>query len=74
MHFSIKKRKRLSEKGLKKIAKMQNFSQNEFNQIAVICGLSRDELEQIAKIRIKNYEDTKKEDLIISILKSKTHS
>ena len=35
-------------------------------------GLSRDELEQIAKIRrIKNYEDMKKEDLIISLLKSK---
>ena len=34
--------------------------------------LSRDELEQIAKIRrIKNYEDMKKEDLIISFLKSK---
>ena len=51
---------------------MQNLSQNEFNQIAVMCGLSRDELEQIAKIRrIKNYEDMKKEDLIISLLKSK---
>ena len=35
-------------------------------------GLSRDELEQIAKIRrIKNYEDMKKENLIISFLKSK---
>ena len=35
-------------------------------------GLSRDELEQIAKIRrIKNYEDMKKEDLIIFLLKSK---
>ena len=51
---------------------MQNLSQNEFNQIAVMCGLSRDELEQIAKIgKIKNYEDVKKEDLIISLLKSK---
>ena len=29
----LKKRKRLFEKGLKKIAKMQNFPQNEFNQI-----------------------------------------
>ena len=65
-----KKRKRLSEKGLRKIAKMQNLSQNEFNQIVVMRGLSRDELEQIAKIRrIKNYEDMKKEDLIISLLK-----
>ena len=35
-------------------------------------GLSQDELEQIAKIRrIKNYEDLKKDDLIISLLKSK---
>ena len=51
---------------------MQNLSQNEFNQIAIMRGLSRDELEQIAKIRkIKNYEDMKKEDLIISLLKSK---
>ena len=35
-------------------------------------GLSRNELEKIAKIRrIKNYEDMIKEDLIISLLKSK---
>ena len=35
-------------------------------------GLSHDELEQMAKIRrIKNYEDMKKEDLIMSLLKSK---
>ena len=68
----VKKRKRLFEKGLKKIAKMQNLSQNEFNQIAEMRGLSRDELEQITKIRrIKNYEDMEKEDLIISLLKSK---
>ena len=51
---------------------MQNLSQNEFNQIAEMYGLSRDELEEIAKIRrIKNYEDMRKEDLIISLLKSK---
>ena len=51
---------------------MQNLSQNEFNQIAEMRGLSRDELEQIAKIRrIKNYEDMEKEELIISLLKSK---
>ena len=47
---------------------MQNLSQNEFNQIVLMCGLSRDELEQIAKTRrIKNYEDMKKKDLIISL-------
>ena len=69
---NIKKRKRLFEKILKKIAKMQNLSQYEFNQIAEMRGLSRDELEQITKIRkIKNYEDMEKEDLIISLLKSK---
>ena len=52
---------------------MRNLSQNEFNQIASMRGLSRDKLEQIAKLRrIKNYEDMKKEDLIIiSLLKSK---
>ena len=31
-------------------------------------GLSGDELKQIAKIRIKNYEFKKKEDLITSLL------
>ena len=68
----VKKRKRLFEKGLKKIAKMQNLSQNELNQIAEMSGQSRNELEQIAKIRrIKNYEEMSKEELIISLLKSK---
>ena len=51
---------------------MQNLSQNEFNQIPKMHNLSRDLLEQVArKRRIKNYEDMKKEDLIISLLKSK---
>ena len=51
---------------------MQNLSQNDFNQIEKIRNLSRDELEQIAKIRrVKNYEDMKKEYLIIYLLKSK---
>ena len=69
---NVKKRKELFEKGLKKIAKIKNLLQNEFNQIMFMHGLSRDELEQIAKIRrIKNYKDMKKEDLIISLLKSK---
>ena len=39
------KRKRLFEKGLKKIAKMQNLSKNELNQIAEMRDISRDELE-----------------------------
>ena len=58
----------------KKIANMQNLSKNEFNQIEKMRGLLRDELEQNAKIKIiKNYEDMKKkkEDLTISLLKSK---
>ena len=56
----------------KKKKKKQNLSQNEFNQIAEISGQSRDELEQIAKLRrIKNYEEMTKEELIISLLKSK---
>ena len=68
----VKKRKRSFEKGLKKIAKMQNLSQNELNQIAEMRDQSRDELERIAKIRrIKNYEEMSKEELIISLLKSK---
>ena len=51
---------------------MQNLSQNELNQIPVMCSLSQDEFEKIAKItRTKNYEDMKKEDLIISLLESK---
>ena len=51
---------------------MQTFSQNELNQIAFLRGQSRDELERIAKTRrIKNYEEMSKEELIISLLKSK---
>ena len=69
---NVQKRKTLFKKGWRKISKMQNLSQNEFNQIEKMRGLSRDELEQNAKIiKIKNYEDMKKEDSIISLLKSK---
>ena len=51
---------------------MQNISQNAFNQIAEMRGQSRDELPRIAKIKqIKNYEEMTKEELIISLLKSK---
>ena len=46
---------------------MLNLSQNELNQIAEMRGQSRDE-----KIRrIKNYEEMSREELIISLLKSK---
>ena len=66
----VKKRKRLFKKGLKKIAKMQNLSQNEFIK-SQKCVAEQDELERIVKIRrIKNYE-VSKEELIISLLKSK---
>ena len=34
----VKQRNRLFEKGLRKIARMQNLSQNEFNQIAEMRG------------------------------------
>ena len=51
---------------------MLNLSQNELNQIAEMHDQSRDELEWIAKIRrIKNYEEMSKEELIISLIKSK---
>ena len=51
---------------------MHNFSQNEFNQSAVMRGQSLDELKHIAKTkRIKNYEKMTKEELMISLLKSK---
>ena len=51
---------------------MQNLSQNEFNQIAEMHNHSRGKLQQITKIkRIKNYEEMSKEELIISLLKSK---
>ena len=51
---------------------MQNFSQNEFNQIAEMHCQSQDELGRTAKIRrIRNYEEMTKEELIISLLKSK---
>ena len=42
---------------MKKIAKMQNLSQNELDQVDEMWDQSRDELERIAKVRrIKNYE------------------
>ena len=51
---------------------MQNLSQNELNQIAEMGGQLRDELERTVKIRrIKNYEEMSKEELILSLLKSK---
>ena len=54
---------------------MQNLSQNELNQIADMRGQSRGELKRIAKItKIKNYQEMSKEELVISLLKSKQNS
>ena len=51
---------------------MQNLSQNELNQVARMHYQSRGEPEPIAKMRrIKNYGEMLKEELIISLLKSK---
>ena len=51
---------------------MQNLSQNELNQVARIHYQSRGEPELIEKMRrIKNYKEMLKEELIISLLKSK---
>ena len=50
---------------------MQSLSQNELNQIAEMLDQS-DEHELITKMRrIKNLEEMSKEELIISLLKSK---
>ena len=62
--------KNIFQNKIKQIKK--NLLQNEFNQIAEMPGQSRDELERITKIRrLKNYEEMTKEELIISLLKSK---
>ena len=51
---------------------MQNLSQNELKQITRMQNLSQNELEQIANTRrIKNYKNMWREDLLISLLKSK---
>ena len=66
------KKERLFGKGLKRTAKMRKLSQNELNHVAEMHNQSQDELERIAKIRkIKNYDEMSKEELIISLLKSK---
>ena len=52
-----KKRKRLFEKGLKKIAKMQNLSQNELNQITKMQNLKSKQ--NIAELFNNNLDDDK---------------
>ena len=58
---------------LEKIAKTQNISKNELNKDENMQKKSIDELREIARLRrIKNREKLMKEDLIISLLKSKS--
>ena len=64
--------KTLSEKGLERIAKMQNLSQNGLDQIIKMHNQSRDDLEQITKMRrIKSCKKMSNEELIIAVLNSK---
>ena len=66
-------RRKLSKIGLEKIAKIQNISKNELSQAKKLQKISIDELKEIARLRgIKNSEKLTKEDLIISLLKSKS--
>ena len=66
-------RRKLSKIGQEKIAKIQNISKNELSQAKKLQRKSIDELKEIARLRkIKNNEKLTKEDLIISLLKSKS--
>ena len=66
-------RRKLLKIKLKKIAKIQNISKNELNKAEKLQNKSIDELRGIARLRrIKNRDNLKKEDLIISLLKSKS--
>ena len=63
-------KRRKSEIGLEKIAKIQNISKNELNQAEKLQGKSINELREIARLRrIKNCEKLTKEELIIALLK-----
>ena len=51
---------------------MQNLSQNELNQITTLYDQSWDKLERIAKMkRIKKRKRMSKEELIVTLVKSK---
>ena len=64
--------KNVSQNELKRITKMQNLSHNELEQITKMRNLSENELEKIAKMKhIKNYKNMSREELLISLLKSK---
>ena len=69
-HDSRRKRKKLSEIGLKKIAKIPHISENEVNQAKKLQRKSINEFKEIARLRrIKNRDELTKEGLIISLLK-----
>ena len=64
--------KNISQNRLERIAEVENLSQNELMQITKMQNYSKNELELIAKMRrIKNYKNISKEELLISLLKSK---
>ena len=59
---------------LEKIAKIQNISKNELRKAEMLQNKSIDELRGIAILRrIKNSDNLRKEDLIISLLKSESN-
>ena len=65
--------RKLSKKGLGKIVKKQNISKNELNKVEKLQNKSIGVLKAIARLRrIKNRDKLTKEDLIISLLKSKS--
>ena len=67
-------RRTLSKINLKKIAKIQNISENELRKAEKLQNKSIDELQKIAGLRrIKNYDNLTKEDLIFSLLKSESN-
>ena len=62
-------RKKLLKIKLEKVAKIQNISKNELNKTEKLQIKSIDERLR----RIKNYDNLTKEDLIVSLLKSKSN-
>ena len=66
-------RRKLLKIKLEKIAKIQNISKNELSKAEKLQNKSIDELRRIARLRrIKNSDNLTKEDLIISLLKSRS--
>ena len=67
------KGEKLLKIGLGKVAKIPNISENEVNQAEKLQRKSIDELKEIARLRrIKNWDKSTKEGLIISLLKSES--